>query len=603
MATVPLSGTNVRLLSGVPFYNDYKDTRWFDNADSQLNYFYNRNVIHQMTQANFQRIEGRSFISVNKSIDELWQTNYLMFQNASYNNKWFYAFVTKLEYSQKNVTYVHFQIDVLQTWRFECVFKPSFVLREHCKLWNEDGSPVRNTVPEKLHYGDAYDIVFRDTYHPNGGMKWLVIVANSALHNKGDITVGEILGTHIGVPQTLCYYLIPFYPTGKQINVDGTFQVSDPAEVLFQLYTDTQAVNRVVSAYVSEFVGVSCDITVNAGNNEGIFYDSIDFNGVDQYVDTVVIGTNSQALFVQGSPRFWPKKQQLLLNKYAELDTVFESKLWMYPYTVGILTDFKGNQFEFKLEDINNQHLTVLMRGALGPSHKTMFALADYNNTSMGALEETTQPTAMDNALIDSDPHDIPVINDYLAAFLQGHRNSLQAQRNNATFNGAMNVASGAIGMVASATSPLGTKTGMAQGAVNTVQGAGNAVLQLQAIQAQIKDVSNIPPSLSKMGSNIAFDYGNDYSKYHFMYKQIKPEYQAKLADFFWAYGYAVNELKIPNLHTRQNWNYVQTLNCRILADINNEDLEEVKSIYNSGITLWHTDYIGDYDLANGVIA
>jgi hypothetical protein len=317
----------------------------------------------------------------------------------------------------------------------------------------------------------------------------------------------------------------------------------------------------------------------------------------------VVIGTNSQALFVQGSPRFWPKKQQLLLNKYAELDTVFESKLWMYPYTVGILTDFKGNQFEFKLEDINNQHLTVLMRGALGPSHKTMFALADYNNTSMAALEETHQPTAMDSALIDSDPHDIPVINDYLAAFLQGHRNSLQAQRNNATFNGAMNVASGAIGMVASATSPIGTKTGMAQGAVNTVQGAGNAVLQLQAIQAQIKDVSNIPPSLSKMGSNIAFDYGNDYSKYHFMYKQIKPEYQAKLADFFWAYGYAVNELKIPNLHTRQNWNYVQTLNCRILADINNEDLEEVKSIYNSGITLWHTDYIGDYDLANGVIA
>lgn len=237
MATVPLSGTNVRLLSGVPFYNDYKDTRWFDNADSQLNYFYNRNVIHTMTQANFQRIEGRSFISVNKSIDELWQTNYLMFQNASYSNKWFYAFVTKLEYSQKNVTYVHFQIDVLQTWRFECVFKPSFVLREHCKLWNEDGSPVRNTVPEKLHYGDAYDIVYRDSYHPNEGLKWLVIVSNSALHNATDITEGQILSTTVGVPQTLCYYLIPFYDNGVQININGTFEMTDPDEVLFQLYT------------------------------------------------------------------------------------------------------------------------------------------------------------------------------------------------------------------------------------------------------------------------------------------------------------------------------------------------------------------------------
>ena len=42
MATVPLSGTNVRLLSGVPFYNDYKDTRWFDTKAAQTAYFLNR---------------------------------------------------------------------------------------------------------------------------------------------------------------------------------------------------------------------------------------------------------------------------------------------------------------------------------------------------------------------------------------------------------------------------------------------------------------------------------------------------------------------------------------------------------------------------------
>lgn len=327
------------------------------------------------------------------------------------------------------------------------------------------------------------------------------------------------------------------------------------------------------------------------------------FTGYGSTIAPVTIGESAQALFVQRAPNFYPISQELLVNKYSELRPTFESKLWMYPYTVGILTDFKGNQFEFKLEDIRNQSLTVVTRGALGPSHKTMFGLGDYNTTPELYGEDLEYRTAIDSSLIDSDPHDLPIINDYLAAFLQGNRNSLQAQRNTATFNGVMNTASGAIGVAASATSPIGTKTGMAQGAVNTIQGAGNAVLQLQGIQAQIKDVSNMPPSLGKMGANIAFDYGNGYSDYHFMFKQIKPEYEAKLADFFWAYGYAVNELKIPNLHTRQNWNYVQTLNCRILADINNEDLEEVKSIYNSGITLWHTDYIGDYDLANGVIA
>jgi len=71
MATVPLSGTNIRFISGVPFSNDYKHTRWFDNQTQQTTYFNNKFVVHEMLKANFQRIEGRTFVSVNKSIDKL----------------------------------------------------------------------------------------------------------------------------------------------------------------------------------------------------------------------------------------------------------------------------------------------------------------------------------------------------------------------------------------------------------------------------------------------------------------------------------------------------------------------------------------------------
>lgn len=129
MATVPLSGSNIRLLSGVPFNNDYVNTRWFDTISDQTSYFTGKNVIHSMMDATFVRIEGRNYIKVNRSIDDLWSTNYLMFQNASYNSKWFYAFVTKLEYVRQELTYVHFEIDVFQTWKFEMNFKPSYVVR------------------------------------------------------------------------------------------------------------------------------------------------------------------------------------------------------------------------------------------------------------------------------------------------------------------------------------------------------------------------------------------------------------------------------------------------------------------------------------------
>jgi hypothetical protein len=128
MATVPLSGTNIRFLSGVPLNSDYKHTRWFDTQTAQEDYFLSKNVVHSMPQATFQRIEGKNFISVNTNIDSLWSTNYVMFQNASYNTKWFYAFVTKLEYKNAGTTYVHFDIDVLQTWMFSMTFKPSYIM-------------------------------------------------------------------------------------------------------------------------------------------------------------------------------------------------------------------------------------------------------------------------------------------------------------------------------------------------------------------------------------------------------------------------------------------------------------------------------------------
>src|SRR5690606_32605565 len=97
MATIPISGTNIRMLSNIPFSNDYKNTRWFDTKTAQTSYFMNKPVVHSMAETTFQRIEGQRYINTDKHIDDLWGTNYLMFQNAQYNNKWFYAFVTKLE--------------------------------------------------------------------------------------------------------------------------------------------------------------------------------------------------------------------------------------------------------------------------------------------------------------------------------------------------------------------------------------------------------------------------------------------------------------------------------------------------------------------------
>jgi hypothetical protein len=78
-------------------------------------------------------------------------------------------------------------------------------------------------------------------------------------------------------------------------------------------------------------------------------------------------------------------------------------------------------------------------------------------------------------------------------------------------------------------------------------------------------------------------------------------EYQDKLNKIWDMRGYATNTIDYPNLHTRQNWNYIQTVKCNIKGEnIDPSDLEKIKRVFDSGITLWHTKDVGNYDYHNG---
>lgn len=68
-------------------------------------------------------------------------------------------------------------------------------------------------------------------------------------------------------------------------------------------------------------------------------------------------------------------------------------------------------------------------------------------------------------------------------------------------------------------------------------------------------------------------------------------------------YGYKVNNVKLPNITGRRNWNYVKTLDCNLLGEIPQEDLEELKQIFNNGVTFWHNpSSFLDYSQNNAII-
>lgn len=62
--------------------------------------------------------------------DDLIGYNYVMYQNTHYSNKWFYAFILKMEYVNDNMTRIVITTDPFQTWQFDITFMQSFVERE-----------------------------------------------------------------------------------------------------------------------------------------------------------------------------------------------------------------------------------------------------------------------------------------------------------------------------------------------------------------------------------------------------------------------------------------------------------------------------------------
>lgn len=138
--------TEVYLLN-VPIEKDYKHTLYFGNASSQLAFFQSK-IVHSETEFSYQRKEG--YIRYPKHYDDLQNCNYIMYRNTASSEKWYYAFITKMEYKNPETTWIYFETDVIQTWLFDYTVKPSFIEREH----TNDDTIGKHTVPENLECGE-----------------------------------------------------------------------------------------------------------------------------------------------------------------------------------------------------------------------------------------------------------------------------------------------------------------------------------------------------------------------------------------------------------------------------------------------------------------
>lgn len=338
--------TDVYLLK-VPLEIDNTNQLTFANSTAQYNYF---NSLPKLSVDNFtyQRKDGT--IRYGANFDSLIHYNYVMYRNDAYSNKWFYAYIDKMEYLNDNVTAISISTDVFQTWQFDLTYKRTFVEREHVN----DDTIGAHTIDEGLEVGEYVTNNVLNVY-PNKN----IVDANgdsiSGFVNGIFFQVSELAGG-IGIASSmfdtaynqifsgLKYFAVGSYANARNIisRYDGDGK-GDAIKAIFMAPKEFLA-----GANVYGELGYNIYIP----KNTGIPY---------QLLDT---GT---------------------INRPTKLDnfTPVNNKLFTYPFSYIYATNNTGIDTDYRYEDFKNATPKFQMIGALGQGCTTKLEPYDYKNITV----------------------------------------------------------------------------------------------------------------------------------------------------------------------------------------------------------------------------
>ena len=302
--------SNIRILQKCPLDMGYVNTIYFSSQSAQQNYFAGLTK-YDLSQYSYQRAY-KNTMKVGIQAENLYNCNYMMFQNYAFGTKWFYAFITKVEYINDKTSEITYEIDVMQTWFFNYTLKPCFVEREHTIT----DKPGDNIIPESLETGD-YMLVDLGTA---GIFKQYKIVVASTFSINDDETIEDASGGLYGG----CY-------SGLHYNIFDT--VSDVNNFL-DLATKNAKSDGIVSVFMmpSEFARESESGT--------------------PYSKNITVLKNQRSI-----GGYTPRNKKLLTFPYNTLYVLSsEGKSGYYPFEY-----FSSEKCEFTLQGCMNCNPQVMM--------------------------------------------------------------------------------------------------------------------------------------------------------------------------------------------------------------------------------------------------
>lgn len=328
------------------------------------------------------------------------------------------------------------------------------------------------------------------------------------------------------------------------------------------------------------------------------------------------IVTNNVIEKVLGEIKLFPLK--------SEIDEFDDIRLHFYPFKYYLVTDYINSPLIVKPELVKTNSNTMIIKVLTAPlsqEGKYNIFVDNYKYDSYGNLE----------GIINNTPFMLPVSSSSYSQFLasssasfhQGNINAMlendvtlkQGLRSN-DFSNISNMVNTGVGIGTSLVT--GNIGGIISNAVIGVTGyfenqmqrdfmKENATLKENAISsmanAKITDMLTTPKALKTCGTDTLFNLVNGRFKIDVVEYGMNEQQHYRVLDYLQRYGYAQNKYMRLSLANRKYFTFIKTNICNVIGEkIPHADLEEIKTIFNSGITFWNMDNvktIGNYQVNN----
>lgn len=488
-------------------------------------------------------------LSISLTYEMLLQCNYIAFQNTNYCNKWYFAFVDKIQYLNNGAARIFYTVDIFHTWYDYWNAKACFVSREHV---NDDIVGL-HTIPESLETGEY-------------------ICQN--LSNSTDAGSNYMLSTQFVVALSSW----PFdsaQPTNYHV-YNGLF-----SGFLYLAFNSSEDLRLFLLDIQDETTGDPIN-SIFVVPSALTTLQSTDFQ-------VLVTGKTWKAAWVPNTTsyinmgNFYITDIQTLDQDYIPIN----KKLLCYPYRYILVNNNAGSSFDYRYEwftvkdnQENVPRCVFSVYGVISPGCSIKLFPQSYN--------EVQGSSFIPNYLYGLDAGKLPTCswwNDPYTNWLTQNAVNMPLQA-------------------------LGNITNIAKGLTGNI---GEATKGITGILGQVGEMytHSLEPNTGKGGVNQGDLMFSSQRSFTFKRMSIRREYAEVIDNFLTKFGYQINRTKLPNQTGRTTFNYVKIGPGEIIGyqkdthlAIPPADLVKINNLYERGITLWHNySTLGDYTQSNTIVS